>query len=429
MSISVEARGAQLGEVLAVLKDTGVVPGAGAALDAAISGVAAKLREAVLAEIPAYGASGNPDVLPGLARHAGEHIAEIRRLFAGEAVGDFAFVREHVRLRAEQRFPLEAILHAYRSGHRILSRWLWEAAVAVGPKDLERALAAVADFAIAYTDTISIVAAADYVEAARTLAEAESELRTELLSTLLNGYDESDARVAALLKNAGYLEQRLSYTVVLARSANAAEMESPARAQRLAAALSDAVASTAIRKLIGLRDNLAVAVFSERRRLSGWTAPQASLAGRLQSLLLVLGPAVLVGVSADHPSTAFIPKAIREARIALDFASLTERVVGFSALPIRSLVVHHGAPNVQSAPPAWVPTLVEANAKAEGALVETLRALAGADMNVQQAARSLGRHANTVYARLERVRDITGLDGQRYNDLTELLLAADCWRL
>jgi sugar diacid utilization regulator len=62
-------------------------------------------------------------------------------------------------------------------------------------------------------------------------------------------------------------------------------------------------------------------------------------------------------------------------------------------------------------------------------MVATLRAMASADMNVQQAARLLGKHPNTIYARLARLRDITGLDGQRYNDLTELLLAADCWRL
>jgi sugar diacid utilization regulator len=34
-----------------------------------------------------------------------------------------------------------------------------------------------------------------------------------------------------------------------------------------------------------------------------------------------------------------------------------------------------------------------------------------------------------VYARMERIKDLTGLDGQRYSDLTELLLAADCWRV
>ena len=50
-------------------------------------------------------------------------------------------------------------------------------------------------------------------------------------------------------------------------------------------------------------------------------------------------------------------------------------------------------------------------------------------MNVQKAAREIGKHPNTVYARIERIKDLTGLDGQRHGDLTELLLAADCWRM
>ena len=73
--------------------------------------------------------------------------------------------------------------------------------------------------------------------------------------------------------------------------------------------------------------------------------------------------------------------------------------------------------------------LITADGEAEGSLVATLRAMAEADMNVQLAGRQLGKHANTVYARLERIKTLTGLDGQRYRDLTELLLAADCWRL
>jgi hypothetical protein len=35
-------------------------------------------------------------------------------------------------------------------------------------------------------------------------------------------------------------------------------------------------------------------------------------------------------MSTDHPSTSFLPKALHEATIALDFASVTKRVVKFS---------------------------------------------------------------------------------------------------
>lgn len=415
--------------VLAALANTGLVPNAVEALDASMQPAASALQDAVLAEIPAFVASGNPAIVPGLKDHVGEHLREIRRLFGGGPVDGFEFVRAHARLRAEQRFPLEATLHAYRCGHRALSRWLRDAAVASNPKSVEKAVSAVADFSIEYTNAISTIATSEYVAHTRKLAEAEGDLRTELLTILLSGYDESDARVAQLLRRAGYLEQRRSYCVVVAQSVNASEMESHSRAQRVVTALSGAVGGTQIRKLGGVRNSLAIAVYSDRRRQSGWTAPQADLAERLSSMLLTLGPAVLVGISADHPSTSFIPKALNEAKIALEFAGPANRVVAFGQMPVRALLVQHGAGYLQSVPPAWAPALVDADAKAEGGITQTLRAIADADLNIQKAARSLGKHPNTIYARIARIRERTGLDAQRYHDLTELLLVTDCWRV
>jgi PucR-like helix-turn-helix protein/diguanylate cyclase with GGDEF domain len=416
-----------LQQILSLLAEISIVPHTLRALEGSKRTAASKLRDDVLAEIPAFAASGNPEVLPGLEHHVADHIQEILRLFAGGEIGELEFIKAHARQRAEQRFPLEAILHAYRCGHKVLSLWLREAVLDAGPKKIEQAVSAVADFSIEYTNIISSIVASEYVTHTRILAEAEGDRRTELLNILLSGYDESDGRVAQLLKRAGYLEQRQAYGVVAVQSTNAAEMENPARAQRIVNAISEAMVGTSIRTLAGIRNNLVIAVLSDKRRQSGWTAPQSNLADRIHPLLLVLGPAVLVGISTDHPSTSYLPKALHQATIALDFANVANRVVQFSNLPIRDLLVHHGTDYVQAAPPNWVATLLSADAKAEGTLIETLRAVANADLNVQKAARILGRHPNTIYTRIERVKNLTGLDGQRYRDLTELLLAADCW--
>ena len=415
-------------QALAALANAGVTPQTTRSLGGSAGATTDTLREAILAEVPAFSASGNPEVRPGLERHAGEHVEEIRRIFAGGGIGDFDFVRAHARRCAEQRFPLEAVLHAYRCGHRVLSRWLRDAAVALNPQSVEQAVSAVADFTIEYTNTISTIATSEYVAYTRLLAEAEGDRRTELLNILLSGYDESDGRIAQLLKRAGYLEQRQCYCIVVAQSANASEMENPARAQRIVSAVSEAIAASPIRMLAGIRNNLVTAVLSAKRRQSGWTAAEEGIAERIHSILLSLGPAVIVGISTDHPSTSFLPKALHEATIALDFANVAKRVVQFTDLPIRDLLLHRGAEYMQSAPPGWVAAFGEADRKAAGALVQTLRAVADADMNVQKAARILGKHPNTVYTRIERIKDLTGLDGRHYHALTELLLAADCWR-
>lgn len=419
-----------LRQVLGQLARAAIVPRAGAALAGSENVVRGELRDAVIAEVPAFSSSHNPQVIPALERHIDEHVSEIRRLMGGGEVGDFAFVRLHARQRAEQRFPLEATLHAYRCGQKAFSHWLRDAAVSIAARSRrrEQAVSAVADFAIEYTNAVSTAMTSEYVAHTRALAEADGDLRKELLEILLGGYDESDGRVAQLLRRAGFLEQRQSYCVVVAQSANAQEMESRERAQRIARAVTDEFAGTSIRTLAGQRAHLVTFVMSAARRQSGWTAPQAALADRVEAALRVLGPAVLLGISADHPSTAFLPRALQEATSALEFASVTRRVVQFSRLPIRALLVHRGADFVRSTPPPWVAAFVDADAKQDGEIVRTLRAVADADMNVQQAARALGKHPNTVYGRLQRIAGATGLDPRRYRDITELLLAAECWR-
>jgi sugar diacid utilization regulator len=415
-----------LRRLLERLQSSGIIPDAVPVLHEAAQQVASRLRAAVLEEVPAFSITGNPDVLPGLERHATAHMDEIQRLFAGGDVGDFVFVRSHAHRRAEQRFPLEGTLRALRCAERVLAGWLREGALAVRPGLDTAALSNIASFASTYFDTVGAIFTADYVFQTRMLAEAEGDRRTELLNLLLSGYDEADQRVAQILRRAGFLEQRQAYCVVVAQSVNPGEMENPARAQRIATAIVEALAATAIRSLAGMRNGLMTVVLSDKRRQSGWTAPQSNLAERVRSQLEILGPAVVVGISGDHPSTAFIPQALNEATVALDFADVARRIVRFADLPVRDLLVHHGLDYVQGAPPAWIAALAEADARAGGALLSTLRAVADADLNMQQAARLLGRHPNTVYVRLEKVREITGLDAQRYRDLTELLLAADC---
>jgi sugar diacid utilization regulator len=245
------------------------------------------------------------------------------------------------------------------------------------------------------------------------------------MNTLLTGFDESDGRVTRLLKQAGYLEQRLSFCVALVRSTDPVEMESPPRVRRIMESVAQAVAPLPLRALLGTRDNLVAVVFSDTRRSSGWTAPQSALSSRVRSAALLLGPSVLIGLSTDQPSTACIPKGLGEARVALDFASVNERVLCYSELTLRRLTLHHAAGELRAGFPSWLTSLVAADSKAHGSFTGTMRALADCDLNVQHAARTLQLHPNTVYARMERIKQLTGFNCQRHHDLSELLLGLD----
>jgi sugar diacid utilization regulator len=337
------------------------------------------------------------------------------------------FVSDYAQRRARQRFPLEALLHAYRCSHRIIASRIRDAALAVADSSAQvrRVVAAAADFAFEYTDVISTIATSEYVEHTRLLAEAEGDRRTELLNTLLSGYDESDSRTAQLLRRSGYLEQRQSFCVLVARSVNPTEMKNPARAQRMVEAISQTMRDTPVRLLVGVRDELVTIVMSGMRRLSGWTAPQSLLAERVYPRLLQVGPAALIGLSNDAPSTSHIRRAHNEARLALDFASVADRVMPYSRIPFRQMLIRHARDNIQSALPAWLEVLQVADRKARGSLSKTLLAYANANMNALQAAKDLSVHPNTIYSRVQRISDLTGKNALAYHDLTELLLAIE----
>ena len=140
----------------------------------------------------------------------------------------------------------------------------------------------------------------------------------------------------------------------------------------------------------------------------------------------MLGPAVLMGVSNDAPSTAHLPTAYREALLALELADRSARVVQFSEISTRRMMVHLAAESLGRVRPLWTDPLLRADAAMRGELGRTLQAYADADMNVLKAAKKLGVHPNTVYFRMQRILDVTELDPRSYHDLTELLIVLDC---
>lgn len=425
MSLSVHSQA--LDHSVDALKAHAVVPAIATPLRQGAEAIARDLREQVIHEVDAYSSSANPEVLPELQRHLEELVSEVCSLLGESEPGNLAFVRDYAQRRARQRFPLEASLHTYRCSHRIISRWIRDAALAVADSSAQvrKVVAAAADFAIEYTDAISTVATSEYVVHTRLLAEAEGDRRTELLNTLLSGYDESDSRTAQLLRRSGYLEQRQSFCVAVARSVNPGEMDNAARAQRMLGSIAQVLRDTPVRTLFGIRDGLVTIVLSGTRRLSGWTAPQSLLGERVYPRLLQVGPAALIGLSNDAPSTSHIRRAHNEARLALDFATVADRVMPYSRIPFRQMLIRHARDNIQSALPAWLEGLQAADRKARGSLSKTLHAYANANMNALQTAKVLSVHPNTVYSRMQKIADLTGKNALGYHDLTELLLAME----
>ena len=409
------------------LRAVGVVPRAAPELYNDSARIHNILRMGIYLQVAAYSDSGNPDVLPGLEEHITDHLTEIYRLVDGGKPGELGFVTDYARRKAEEKFPLDACHQAYRHIGKEVLDWVRKAALDVADKSahVPRVVADVTDFVMEYMGLASTLLTSVYVEQTRVIAEAESDRRTELLSILLEGYDEADARAARLLRRAGYLQQRQSYCVVVAQSVKPEEMENTARAHRMIDAIAAELGQSPLRFISGVRDNQVVFILSGARRLSGWTRPHTALAERALPRLRLVGPAALMGVSNDVPSTSHIPRALSEARLALDFANVANRIVHSADIPFRQMLLTNSKGQLQGALPVWLSDFSAADDKSNGQLLATLRAYADADMNVLKTAKALGIHPNTVYARMQKIRDVSGQDPLSFHGLNELLLAAD----
>ncbi|MDJ0916366.1 MAG: helix-turn-helix domain-containing protein [Woeseiaceae bacterium] len=372
------------------------------------------------AEVEEFSASRNPDIVPELETHCLNHLEAVAGVLGGATL-DTRFIVEHAERRANQRFPLDAELRAYRCLSRVLAEAVREAAIGVAgdETELRRVVAATAAFSIEYTGAAASLVTQEYVAATRSLAEAAGDRRSELFALLLDGFDESDSRAARLLRSAGYLEQRQTYAVVAVRDVEPREMDNADRVERIQQSLNEILGKTPARVLAGVRDRTVFAIVSATRRQSGWTRPHTVVSELVAAPLRLMGNAVLIGISNDAPSTAHIPKALREANIALQQADRSNRVRRYGDIGFLELLLTQAGAEVLAELPEWTAALQAADRKNK--LRNTLVAYADNDMNVIRTAKSLGMHPNSIYARFDRILSVTGLDPQRYHALTELV--------
>jgi sugar diacid utilization regulator len=397
-------------------------PGATRALDGRETTLVQQLQESVIAAEAAFTDSANPKILPLLRRHLADLVAANLQLLRGEAPAAADYVREFARQAAEQYFPLEPILHAYRICLKTLRAELASALLKPGDRQWFERSDAITTFLLEFFDRLSSAAAEYHVDQSRLLADVASDQRSELLSTLLGGYDESDRRVSRILRDAGYLDRRLAFCVVLAQSIDPAEMHNPARARRLADYIDRLLANIPGTRLVDIHRNKVTLVFSQLRRLSGWSRPRASLAQRVAQELAKIGTAARTGVSNDVESTSQIPAAYQQAALAFDLANVGKRVLLFAELPLQQLLQHFAGEAFSRVLPAWAQALYAADDRARGQLSKTLVAFADENMNVLRTAKRLRAHANTVYARFNKVAALTGRDPRAFHMLGELLI-------
>jgi DNA-binding PucR family transcriptional regulator len=130
-----------------------------------------------------------------------------------------------------------------------------------------------------------------------------------------------------------------------------------------------------------------------------------------------------MGISTVAAGVGELPRAYGEARAALESVADDGGVVALPRLsPFEYLARRADSTARRLVDPRLRQFLDEDRARG-GVLTATIRAFAGADLNLRVAAERLQVHPNTAQYRLHRIEERTGRNPRRIGDLVDLLLA------
>jgi len=361
-------------------------------------------------ESPEYRNSIDEEFTNESRSHCGELLRSIIAIAAGRArmQGDpFHFVRTHAEWRARHRVPLVASLHAYRLAHKTYSDITQEVLLRHSQREQAlHALGVLSTFWIEFFDHVGAVLAEAHVS-----DEAEDGRESaELMRSLLRG----ELPQPASMRLCG-LTLPMAIAVArpfAARDGKPADVEVTLRS--VARLLLQSLPASAFGRMVEIQGGEVVAVVSRqseparalvaalRRNRSGRTAGKALGAG--------------LGISLDTAEIARLPECLEEARAALDFTSSARPVLHFAEIDLAEFLVRHAGPVARRLIPAGV-------VKLETDLVRTMRAFAECSLNVKQTATRLSVHTNTVYFRLNRIHQLTGIDPRTFAGASSLTAA------
>jgi hypothetical protein len=308
--------------------------------------------------------------------------------------------------RAEAGIPLSALLSAYRIGGRLIWELLVEHA---DPGEQDTLLRSAADI-WAVSDDLAEAATDAYRGTSADRARHDSQLRSALLNSLLDGKLGDGARLwesAALLK----LPQHGSFVVV------AAECPSPGEE-----------ALPRVEELLRRHD-----VVSAWRLDAELHEGLVALRPRFDAkrLYAQLAPVALnrVGVSDTYSNLDQTAPALRQARLACAAATPdTASLVRFDQEPVAVLLVSD--PDIsQSVARRILGPLLDLPGDDRAVIVETMRSWLASGGSTSTAAARLHLHRNTVRYRLRRLEELTGRSLANPLDLAELHVALECARM
>jgi hypothetical protein len=385
--------------------DRPIEPEVLAALERDAGAVAGRMTRAILAEIPEY-AGVPPPVAAQVEAHCVDHVhAFVAWGRAGRRRDalDLRFVRARAEARVPSPIPLSALVRSYLIGEREF--WLSLVAASPSAREDPETLTGLTAAAFEYTHHITAALAQAYHARELALAVEDDRSRRDLLEALLAGGDGAAAQ-ADRLQSLGLGASPGQVVVVVAPDGEALPEDCEAT-------LAHALGLARGTGLVCLRRNELVAV----------VPASDDLRARLGPAVAALGTA-RAGIGLSGRGARDVARGYAEARRALAQTSAAEPVRGLGDLGVVEYVAASADETAARLIQPDARALIERDSENGGRLAQTLEALAAADMNVSRAAKALYVHPNTVRYRMRRIREESGLDPNRFDELAELLTAA-----
>jgi PucR C-terminal helix-turn-helix domain/GGDEF-like domain len=375
--------------------------------------------EAIRGEIPAYAAQEEPffaDVRDQVRRHFRVKLG----LLLDErevALEDIAFARGGATRRARAGFALEDYLNAFRVGQQVF----WDRVLACAgetPLGHEAALTLTAPL-LRYCDFVSTHAGHAYVESRQyVVADADRE-RRDLLEHLLAGAMPGGGPLAAAARAYGLGAE----TPMMVALAVPVGPQADADAAHAASAMLTRAVPQQARILVVVRQAEIVAVPALCHGMDA-----AELCDHLEAAhdrLRREGAPLAMGISTVAGGVAELPRACLEARTALESVADGGGVVALPRLSPLDYLLLRADDTARWLVGPRLRAFLDADRARGGVLVATVRAFAGADLNLRLAAERLQVHPNTAQYRLRRVQERTGRNPRRIADLLDLLVAIE----
>jgi sugar diacid utilization regulator len=380
--------------------------------------VARVIAEAVRREVKEYTAFTGPEQFAYVVDDTQGHLQTFVRCAPSGRMpdaGELSFITSLAQLRAAAGFPLEAMLHAFRVGHRVLWDWLVDQ-VEDGRKG-EVALA-ITPFMHEYLGVVTRRLTETYVEAVRTsVADADKD-RRDLFEALLRR--EEPWRTQPLAQALG-IESDVQYVVIVARVGSSEPSGRNELLRRAADVMRRRLLAAGAEALPILREDEVVLLVpwaaDHRRVLRTAVEPTAV------SLAQMYGGRLVAGGSMACDGLAEVSRGYQEARLAMERAAATGAFVALADASLYESLLALCGPSLQRRLPSWVGELAAEGAPEQSDLIRTLLSYLGANLSIERTARELFVHPNTVRYRLRRLSKLTGLDVASFYDLVDLVTA------